>query len=72
MMHGQRNIKLLKNTTDTPRLTKFQVTQFHTYKSFIKEVKNIKSYILENRAEFFIAQMQAQWDESGGKNTAGW
>ena len=59
-------VKSLKNITEAPRLTKFQVIQFHTYKSFIKELKiNIKSDILENRAEFFLEQnaraMRRKW-----------
>ena len=61
---------------DTPQLTQFQVTQFHTYAVYKKVRKQIRN-ICEKRAEFFPEEIKAQRDESrvrlllGGNKSGG-
>jgi len=56
----------LTGSTDIPGLLQFQLTQYKTF-AFFTEGKIHGIIHLERRAEFFLGEMQAQWDVCGGR-----
>jgi hypothetical protein len=55
--------------SDTTRFTQFQVAQFYTYA--IKKNKKFETIIFLRSAEFFLASMKAQGDESSERMPLG-
>jgi len=56
----------LTGSTNTPGFLQFQVTQYKTFAVFTEGIIHGIIYF-ERRAEFFLREMQGQWDVCGGR-----